>query len=389
LGFLRILLAMSVVLTHATPAFAPKLYPGNIAVEMFFIISGFYMSMIITEKYGASRNGILPFYVSRFFRLWPVFILTTLASYVWWIACYAYLGREPTTSGPMLDWIDNKLISALIHFSNLFMIGQDLPSIFHVSTRGLELTFGPPTGLPDGSVWLGSVRNIEQAWSIGTEIWFYLLAPLLVRTGSTFLIIVTGAALLLRLWMNWNGAATYFFFPDQLPLFIFGILAYRFGATAGFPFATRNGLAVALSVAIPIGGAVLFGSLVGVDERFKWILYVLFAATIPTLFGTTKDLKLDRVVGELSYPVYIVHMLLFAVVGTLGKHAGVTIGGEMVAVLAIAVSSLLYVFVDQPINKWRQRFAQADSSSRQQMKFSLRLGRQSSRALAASTNDER
>src|SRR5205823_2811807 len=72
---------------------------------------------------------------------------------------------------------------------------------------------------------------IPQAWSIGTEIWFYLLAPALVAVRSRWL----AATALVALGIRFTFTATtlpFFpwqqrFFPAELFFFILGILAFR------------------------------------------------------------------------------------------------------------------------------------------------------------------
>ncbi|HEX6001564.1 MAG TPA: acyltransferase family protein, partial [Hyphomicrobiaceae bacterium] len=81
-GIVRLLLAVSVLVGHAGGEEGFLLLPGNLAVELFFIISGFYMSWVLTEKYDTKTwGGIGTFYQNRFLRLWPAFALTTVVVY--------------------------------------------------------------------------------------------------------------------------------------------------------------------------------------------------------------------------------------------------------------------------------------------------------------------
>jgi len=49
------------------------------AVEAFFIVSGFYMSLILTQKYG--DKGLWLFYSNRLLRLYPLY-LSMLLCYI-------------------------------------------------------------------------------------------------------------------------------------------------------------------------------------------------------------------------------------------------------------------------------------------------------------------
>ena len=71
LGIIRFLLAMAVVLSHIGSVMGEIIFSlphGIIAVELFFIISGFYMALILSGKYSAPGKVKL-FYLNRFLRL--------------------------------------------------------------------------------------------------------------------------------------------------------------------------------------------------------------------------------------------------------------------------------------------------------------------------------
>jgi peptidoglycan/LPS O-acetylase OafA/YrhL len=74
--------------------------------------------------------------------------------------------------------------------------------------------------------------------------------------------------------------------------------------------------------------------------------------SIPVLFIFLKSNKLDIQIGELSYPVYISHMLIAMVFGGLG----ITFlkSGFVVALGTIFFSFLINRFVALPIEKYRQ-----------------------------------
>jgi peptidoglycan/LPS O-acetylase OafA/YrhL len=206
------------------------------------------------------------------------------------------------------------------------------------------------TDQPANCVWMGYARTIGPAWSIGMEIWFYLLAPYLLRMRLTILAGVMIGGLALRSGLDLLGENPYYFFPAQLPLFIFGALAYRIGRAPTRVFA-------ATGVALVICGCVLFGPLVGLDERYKWLMYVSFAFAVPSLFNATKRSRFDRAVGELSYPIYLTHWTLLNVVGVVCRRVGIRSAGELAAVVTVVVSFLLFNYVDRPISGWRERFA--------------------------------
>ena len=57
MGYLRLFFALSVLVYHVTPnPFGFSFFHSSLAVTGFFVISGFYMSLILQEKYVQKKN---------------------------------------------------------------------------------------------------------------------------------------------------------------------------------------------------------------------------------------------------------------------------------------------------------------------------------------------
>jgi hypothetical protein len=125
MGLLRLFLAASVVITHTTPIFGFHLMPGQTAVCLFFMISGFYMQMILSGKYS---DSIATFYTNRMLRLYPTYLIA--------LALVVALGRFHAVED--LD-LASKIAVAL---PNLSLFGMDVLSLFHLEPPGRwQLTF--------------------------------------------------------------------------------------------------------------------------------------------------------------------------------------------------------------------------------------------------------
>ena len=70
MGLLRLILALSVFIVHTGSFYGFNLVGFSVAVQSFFVISGFYMSLILNEKYKGPGSYYL-FISNRFLRLLP------------------------------------------------------------------------------------------------------------------------------------------------------------------------------------------------------------------------------------------------------------------------------------------------------------------------------
>jgi peptidoglycan/LPS O-acetylase OafA/YrhL len=90
----------------------------------------------------------------------------------------------------------------------------------------------------------------------------------------------------------------------------------------------------------------------------SFICVALVALSLPILFDGTKYSRFQKWVGDLSYPVYICHILVkWGLLGLMGvSKKGVTSPpGWLLLLGAIALAALLLWLVDHPIDRWRQR----------------------------------
>lgn len=357
MGVLRLMLALAVVFEHAPGEFRIKFVPGDIAVEMFFMISGFYMALILSTRYDTTTaRGAGVFYLARYLRLWPAYAVTAAVLCAWLAFVFVFTGHP--AMGPANTWPQSLLWRCLIGFSNLTMIGQDILALFHVTSRGaVELTFGPPNSRGDGSL----ARIVGQAWSIGIEIWFYLLAPFLIRFRSVGLIAVASASFVLRYILGERfGLGMYFFFPAQLGLFVAGMLAYRWRNT----LAAENRSFALCGLFALIVVIVAFGYVVPEVETCKWGLYCLLFVFMPAIFQTFRANSVDRLIGELSYPIYITHNGIISIFGVVYlKLMGAMPPGPLLLLLIVSLAAVLFFAVDAPVDRFRHRLVGSGAKS--------------------------
>jgi peptidoglycan/LPS O-acetylase OafA/YrhL len=343
MGSLRLFLAIAVVNAHAGLANLPSMLSGGEAVQLFFVISGFYMALILSKKYHSATL----FYSNRFLRLYPAYAFVLLVSVIWFWIEWAYTHQRPPpfwiaqadAQMPIWQWL-------ILQFSNLSMLGLDLPSLFHwKSGHGFLFLHAGDDTAPDGAEWGGWLIWIRQAWSIGTEIWFYLLAPFIVRRSVLVQIAIAGTSCTFMVFMERVSPLTYYFFPANLWFFLSGSLLFQFYRSWYFPPPRWVGLP-ALICAIVVGCSV---GAVG-NPTIHNIMLIVIALSIPLLFHMSATWQWDAAIGNLSYPVYLVHIVTIGVLAAAFRiHSGV-----LAAIISVLVSMLIVRFIDSPMDKYRQ-----------------------------------
>ena len=173
MGAIRFTLALSVAVWHL-PCAPFRLLNAAVAVLAFFTISGFYMAMVLSEKYPAAKS----FYAARFLRLYPAYAAVAAFMVLWFV-----LTNSPTAFTTRLPV--SLAEQTVLAFLNIAVAGQD----FYEFSRN---AFGSGNFL--NAQWM----LVGQAWSLSSEIFFYCLAPFAVRSAAR-----TIALLVLALATRW------------------------------------------------------------------------------------------------------------------------------------------------------------------------------------------
>jgi peptidoglycan/LPS O-acetylase OafA/YrhL len=347
MGMVRVALAMAVVLSHL-PLASYKFLSGGLAVQAFFIVSGFYMALVLEGKY----KDVGLFYSNRLLRLFPTYLVMVALTI---IAVYAF-NASATISPDLVDRImQNPLTAAVMGIENLIMVGQEMLFWFSIDESG-ALVWDSRGPLPSEETVVGwQGLFVPQAWSLSMELMFYALAPFLARAGWKWIAALCAASIALRLagafldveYLLWQGR----FFPTALFLFLLGMLAHK-----ALPFANRLPKAVGWATALAVlAFIVTFPLLEWTDVRLRWAVYAIFAATTPFIFAAFKDNAIDRWIGDLSYPIYMTQLFVIGFVLTQEPPFGMWIG--ILGTLAMSVAVLL--MIDHPLDRWRQRRAHA------------------------------
>ncbi len=343
MGIVRFLLALSVILSHLPPA-TFHFISGAFGVQAFFIVSGFYMALILDRKYADTRL----FYSNRLLRLAPTYF-TVMA--VGLVLLLAFQMTATSSLGIFELVFTNPGSAAIMLFENVFVLGQHLLYWFMIDGDG-GLYLDPNGGLPtETSAVAWQALVVPQSWSLSIELLFYAVAPWLARKRLWVLFAIAGASIVLRVlgyWLPvefglWQGRL----FSTTLFMFLFGMIAYRaLPRVEAFP-RWIHGLVLAAMIAL----IVLLPQTGAEYEVQAWSVYLGIAAGTPFAFALTRDISWDRWIGELSYPIYLTHLIVVAgvLIYEVPYPVWSTIG------ITLAVSALLLVAIEHPVDRWRQR----------------------------------
>jgi peptidoglycan/LPS O-acetylase OafA/YrhL len=301
MGLIRIFLALVVAADHWQSLLLGPMglsideslklgFDAGSSVFFFYVISGFLITYALQTKYGHSGTGVAKFYQNRFIRIFSLY---------WPMVVVALLTVGPAWSALMSADLADKL-------TGLFIFGMDWRIAFSAYP---ELHFE------------AAIRGLQQAWTLGAELVFYALAPLLMRSVVPAIAVALLSLALRFFFVASMGPAlhsvwTYVFFGTAICFFMFGHLICR--AAERWKILQRPWLAVIfLAGSFMIMVAAPYKDF---DSPRFWLAISCFTMSLPGLFHATKNSRWMNYMGDLSYPVYLVHVIVFMWIG--GETAG-------------------------------------------------------------------
>ena len=325
---LRAIAVLAVVLNHAGFGFLPG---GFLGVDVFFVISGFLITGIITKEVNAGTFSLLGFYERRVRRILPalgvVILLVTPAAW------------------------------AILTPAQLKQYGQ---SVAAVAVFSSNLLFWQQSGYFDVAA---ELKPLLHTWSLAVEEQFYLVFPLLLgallKLSKRFQIGVLLALVVGSLAYAQAGAtnfwtSNFYLLPSRAWELLLGALLALVGVSEGRPERAIVRQATSLgALSVLVLSLVLFAK----DDPLPSILSLIpVGATVALLWSSSPGTiafcllawRPMVVIGLMSYSLYLWHQPLFA----LARHATRSELGSGAAGLLIAATSLLawisYRFVERP-----------------------------------------
>lgn len=339
---LRAFAALMVVYTHSisqmgifavgwqqrTPA---RTSLGTFGVDLFFVISGFIIYHSAAGLQG--RGASLSFLWHRFRRINPAFYAATLLTVMTWLPSLLRHRRHPVSGADILSWL------ILLPFST------------------------------------ATVSPLVQAWSLSFEWYFYLLFFLLIffrlRKKWTALCLLLVSLALAGWLLRYDLEGLWTFYLDPLPLeFLLGAgigVAYRRWAPGRAIAHCLLWPGILLGLTLILTG---YGDVMAVvpSTPIKYLHAICWGSAAalvvagcvflekkdPPFLSASHGLpRLLLLLGDASYSIYLVHMLILGLLAAFYLRVGFFLDADLAipihAVIAVAGSLLFYKGVELPL----------------------------------------
>lgn len=331
---------------------------GSLGVIFFFVLSGFLITyLLLQEKTVTQTIAVRKFYLRRILRIWPLYYLIVLLGFL---------------VLPHIHFLDNPYLEKFMdqNFSANFI---------------LYLLFLPNLAF---SIF-AAVPHIGQTWSIGVEEQFYVLWPLIVKFSKN---IIKALILVIAVLITAK---------------VIVLLSYRSHPDNSILKVLKPFLAMTKMESMAIGGIGAYYLFKG-GEKIKWVFnnIILFASLliIVLLVYVTPDFlqdgmylvysvlfliiilnvssnpdsviklenKLFIMLGNISYGIYMYHLIVIAFVINMVSYLGIkindSIGSQTIIysstiLLTILISWLSYRYFEKWFLNLKHKFTIIKSGS--------------------------
>ena len=331
---LRALAVISVLIFHLNAAWLPG---GFIGVDIFFVISGFLITTIISKELIRKEFSFSAFYARRAKRIFPALFAVLI-----FCSLFAYISLPPDDYKSFFK----ALRYVLLQFGNVHF-SQEVDYF----AQGL------------------SPSPLLHTWSLGVEEQFYLLWPLLMALSYKwvpqtlrpllFLLVLVSSLIASQLLLSLDAKQSYYMvYSRGWELLLGGVLAF-----GKLPEIRQQRSADFASI---IALLVMLGCMLSYAERDFPGLKALLPVTAAALFihsanlhtGVGHHLLSSRptlVIGLYSYSLYLWHWPLITFTKTLTGKPLSSLSIIIITLTCFLLAALTYKFVEQPFLKIKAR----------------------------------
>jgi peptidoglycan/LPS O-acetylase OafA/YrhL len=313
MGTLRFFLAISIIVAHAGPVFGVWLVDARLAVQLFYLLSGFSMAFVWQEKYATSQAPLRTFFLGRALRIYPQYFMVLVPTVL--LSVYAWLAfdRHPIATAAQHPVIG---IGGLwLYLQQVVLVGMEAHLFLQRAADGTLafcLNFHQGAQPP-----LHDYLFVPQAWMLSLQLVFYMLVPLLLpRPRLCAVVLVLSFAARLAGWWGLGLTSdpwTHRFVLFELGVFLLGVFScalYRRVQARRPELLDRAGAGWGGLVLLSLLALALPWLQRPLGEGAYWVVLLTTVPVLPALFQATRRLRWDRVLGDLSYPIYISHLLV-------------------------------------------------------------------------------
>ncbi len=323
---------------------------GHIAVDFFFILSGFVISYAYDDRW--KKMSTWQFFKRRLIRLHPMLVMGAIIGTM----AFAFVGFEKWdgTTAPM-GWVMTAMLLTM------FMIPA-VPGVPY-EVRGNGEMF--PLNGPAWSLFFEYIGNILYALII-RRLSTKMLAILTVISGCFhawfFVGNISGYDMVGVGWtideVNFWGGLVRMLFPFTMGMLLARTFKPR-KIKGAFWICSIILIALFSVPYIPSAGNISINSLyevVCIATIFPFIVWVGACG-----ISSGKTSKINRLLGDISYPLYIVHYpIMYIFYAWLIEKKYYTLQDCWEVALLVVVSSILLAFIclklyDEPVRRWLTR----------------------------------
>ena len=330
---LRAIAVIPVILFHAGLKF---LSGGFIGVDIFFVISGYLITMKIIEDLDSNNFCLFNFYEKRARRILPALFVVTIVCvpFAWFLLDY-----------PNLNKFGNALIGISCFVSNI--------------------VFWKDQGyFADSS----ELNPLLHTWSLSVEEQYYLFFPLLLlffwrfgkRTLVGILLILIVASICLSEWVSqFDYSANFYLAPTRMWEILVGsvcaVWVNKYGVKNNEILSTIGILTILASFFVYTPNT-HFPSLYTILPVLGVVMLVMFCGN-KTLTYSFLSSKFLVGVGLLSYSAYLWHQPLFAFYRIYSKKIDLSLPSvALLIALTFIFAVVSWKYIEQPFRK-RKNFS--------------------------------
>ncbi|SEQ97036.1 Peptidoglycan/LPS O-acetylase OafA/YrhL, contains acyltransferase and SGNH-hydrolase domains [Rosenbergiella nectarea] len=322
----------------------PLFHAGFIGVDIFFVISGYFMTKIIVDQLYVNNFKIKNFFYARFIRIVPPLLLVTITFY-----CVSFLLLNPED----FQYYCKYVIKSLTFTSNISLLKE-----------------------ADDYFAANSAKNVLlHTWSLSVEWQFYLLYPFLFillnkvvkhpRGLITILSLLLLSSFLFSVYQSTiNRAYDFYMLTTRAWEMLAGGLVYLFESSRT---SQQSRPPILLKL---FGIALVLLSLITINDKVLWPGYLAILVVIGSsliIYSANNSLRIFNHpviynIGLASYSIYLWHWPIHFLANYYFPHP-TTINNIGFSALSIIIGYLSYKFIERKVISWAKGKGQLFSFS--------------------------